>query len=47
MEEHFYQLFEQYGIYAVFALCTVEGDITLLVVGRNGAQRFFRSIQFL
>jgi hypothetical protein len=28
MEEAFYQLFEQYGIYAVFLLCTVEGDIT-------------------
>lgn len=33
MEEQFYQLFEQYGIYAVFALCTVEGDITLLLAG--------------
>jgi len=33
MEQTFYQLFEQYGIYAVFALCTVEGDITLLLAG--------------
>jgi membrane protein DedA with SNARE-associated domain len=33
MEEAFYQLFEQYGIYAVFLLCTVEGDITLLLSG--------------
>ncbi len=33
MEQHFYQLFEQYGIYAVFALCTIEGDITLLLAG--------------
>lgn len=31
--EYFAQLIEQYGIYAVFALCTVEGDITLLTAG--------------
>lgn len=33
MENAFYQLFEEYGIYAVFALATVEGDITLLLAG--------------
>lgn len=33
MENAFYELFETYGIYAVFALCTVEGDITLLLSG--------------
>ena len=33
MEHAFYELFETYGIYAVFALCTVEGDITLLLSG--------------
>ena len=33
MEEAFYKLFEDYGIYAVFALCTIEGDITLLLSG--------------
>lgn len=33
MEHAFNQLFEEYGIYAVFALCTVEGDITLLLSG--------------
>lgn len=40
MDQHFYALVEQYGIYAVFALCTVEGDITLLLSGvlaHNGA----------
>lgn len=31
--EHLSQLIEQYGIYAVFVLCTVEGDITLLISG--------------
>lgn len=33
MEQIFYQLVEQYGIYAVFLLCMVEGDITLLLAG--------------
>jgi membrane protein DedA with SNARE-associated domain len=31
--DHISQFIEQYGIYAVFALCTVEGDITLLLSG--------------
>ena len=33
MDEKLYDLIAQYGIYAVFALCTVEGDITLLLSG--------------
>jgi membrane-associated protein len=33
MDTHLYDLIAQYGIYAVFALCTVEGDITLLISG--------------
>ncbi len=33
MEQQLNQLFAEYGIYAVFALCTVEGDITLLLAG--------------
>ncbi len=33
MDQHLYDLIAQYGIYAVFALCTVEGDITLLISG--------------
>ncbi len=33
MEQAFYELFELYGILAVFALCTIEGDITLLLAG--------------
>lgn len=33
MDHPFYEIIEQYGIYAVFFLCTVEGDITLLISG--------------
>lgn len=33
MEERFYELVAEFGIIAVFALCTVEGDITLLLSG--------------
>jgi membrane protein DedA with SNARE-associated domain len=39
--EHLAQLIEQYGIYAVFALCTVEGDITLLISGAMAHGGFF------
>jgi membrane protein DedA with SNARE-associated domain len=31
--EHITELIAEYGIYAVFALCTIEGDITLLLSG--------------
>lgn len=47
MEEHFYQLFEQYGIYAVLALCTVEGDITLLLSGVMAHNGYFGPYSFL
>lgn len=47
MEEPFYQLFEQYGIYAVFALCTVEGDITLLLAGVLAHNGYFGQFSFL
>ncbi len=47
MEEQFYQLFEQYGIYAVFALCTVEGDITLLLAGVLAHNSSFGRFSFL
>ena len=33
MEQQFYDLIAEWGIFAVFALCTVEGDITLLLSG--------------
>lgn len=47
MQEPFYQLFEQYGIYAVFALCTVEGDITLLLAGVLAHNGYFGHFSFL
>ncbi len=47
MEQHyFYQIIEQYGIYAVFALCTVEGDITLLISGVLAHRSFFGEYSF-
>jgi membrane protein DedA with SNARE-associated domain len=44
--EQFSQLIEQYGIYAVFALCTVEGDITLLISGAMAHSSFFGEYSF-
>lgn len=41
------QFIEQYGIYAVFALCTVEGDITLLISGAMAHSGFFGKYSFL
>ena len=41
MDHQFYDLIAQYGIYAVFALCTVEGDITLLISGTMAHGGFF------
>ncbi len=40
------QIIEQYGIYAVFALCTVEGDITLLISGTMAHAGFFGEYSF-
>ncbi len=33
MEQQFYELVAEWGVVAVFALCTVEGDMTLLLSG--------------
>lgn len=41
------QIIEQYGIYAVFVLCTVEGDITLLISGAMAHSGFFGKYSFL
>lgn len=46
MDISLYQLIEQYGIYAVFALCTVEGDITLLISGVLAHSGFFGPYSF-
>lgn len=47
MEHPFYEIIEQYGIYAVFFLCTVEGDITLLISGVMAHGGFFGHWSFL
>lgn len=41
------QIIEQYGIYAVFALCTIEGDITLLISGTMAQHASFGEYSFL
>lgn len=41
------QIIAQYGIYAVFALCTIEGDITLLISGAMAHSSFFGRYSFL
>ena len=47
MEHPLYEVIEQYGVYAVFFLCTVEGDITLLISGVLAHSGFFGSYSFL
>ncbi len=44
--EHISDLIAEYGIYAVFALCTVEGDITLLLSGVMAHSNFFGNYSF-
>jgi membrane protein DedA with SNARE-associated domain len=46
MEDQLSQIIEQYGVYAVYALCTVEGDMTLLISGVM-AHGFFGQWGFL
>ncbi len=45
--EQINELIEIYGIYAVFALCTVEGDITLLLSGVMAHSEFFGKYSFM
>lgn len=40
------QIIAQYGIYAVFALCMVEGDITLLISGAMAHSGYFGDYSF-
>ncbi len=47
MDHPFYEIIEQYGVYAVFFLCTVEGDITLLISGVLAHSGLFGSYGFL
>lgn len=47
MDHHLVEFIEQYGIYAVFALCTIEGDITLLLSGAAAHGNAFGNYSFL
>lgn len=47
MEQQFYELVAEFGIVAVFALCTVEGDMTLLLSGILAHSSFFGPYSFL
>lgn len=47
MDHPFYEIIETYGVYAVFFLCTVEGDITLLISGVLAHGGFFGAYGFL
>lgn len=46
MESQLFELIETYGVYAVFALCMVEGDITLLISGVLANSSFFGPYSF-
>ena len=46
MEQQFYELVAEFGIFAVFALCTVEGDMTLLLSGILAHSGFFGGYSF-
>src|SRR5688572_33513075 len=45
--EFLYDLLGQYGIYAVFILVVIEGDITLLIAGVMAQSGFFGPHSFL
>lgn len=47
MEHQFYELVAEWGIFAVFALCTVEGDMTLLLSGILAHGGVFGQFSFL
>ena len=41
------EIIKEYGIFAVFALCTIEGDITLLLSGVIAQSGYFGNYSFL
>ena len=47
MEQQFYELVGQYGLYAIFFLAMIEGDITLLLAGVLAHGAFFGEYSFL
>ncbi|MCA1566550.1 MAG: DedA family protein [Acidobacteria bacterium] len=46
MEQHFYELVGQYGLYAIFFLAMIEGDLTLLLAGVLAHGAFFGEYSF-
>lgn len=46
MEQHFYELVGQYGLYAIFFLAMIEGDLTLLLAGVLAHGGFFGEYSF-
>jgi membrane protein DedA with SNARE-associated domain len=46
MEQYFYELVGQYGLYAIFFLAMIEGDITLLLAGVLAHGAFFGEYSF-
>ena len=46
MEQYFYELVGQYGLYAIFFLAMIEGDITLLLAGVLAHGAFFGDHSF-
>ncbi len=47
MEQQFYELVAEWGLFAVFALCTVEGDMTLLLSGILAHSGFFGRYSYI
>jgi membrane protein DedA with SNARE-associated domain len=47
MEQHFYELVGQYGLYAIFFLAMIEGDLTLLLAGVLAHGAFFGEYSFV
>ncbi|HZH29927.1 MAG TPA: DedA family protein [Pyrinomonadaceae bacterium] len=47
MEQYFYELVGQYGLYAIFFLAMIEGDITLLLAGVLAHGAFFGEYSFV
>lgn len=47
LEQQFYDLVAEWGVFAVFLLCTVEGDMTLLLSGILAHTSFFGPYSFV
>jgi len=47
VQDQLIQFIQWYGIYAVFILCTIEGDLTLLISGTMAHGGYFGSYSFI